>query len=111
MVKLRLKRMGSKFNAFYRIVVADARAPRDGKFIEEIGTYNPHTKEVRMNIEARDKWLAEGAVPSNTVKNLFTKIEAAKKAGKVNGEVITLIKKEKKVKVKEVIVEETKEAE
>ncbi|NQZ66187.1 MAG: 30S ribosomal protein S16 [Mycoplasmatales bacterium] len=110
MVKLRLKRMGSKFNAFYRIVAADARAPRDGKFIEEIGTYNPHTKEVRIKEELKNKWLNEGAVPSNTVKNLFTKIEAAKKAGNVNENVITLIKKAKKSKKQEaVITEETNE--
>lgn len=106
MVKLRLKRMGSKFNAFYRIVAADARAPRDGKFIEEIGYFNPHTKEVRLNEELKAKWLSEGAVPSETVKNLFTKVEAAKAAGNVNGDIITLIKKAKKEKVAEVKVEE-----
>lgn len=109
MVKLRLKRMGSKFNAFYRIVVADARAPRDGKFIEEIGIYNPHTKEVRINEELRDKWLSEGAVPSETVKNLFTKVEAAKAAGNTDGTTVTLIKKAKKVKKVEVQVEESVE--
>lgn len=110
MVKIRLKRMGSKFNAFYRIVAADSRAPRDGKFIEEIGSYNPHSKEVRINEELKEKWLNDGAVPSDTVKNLFTKIEAAKKAGNVKGEVITLIKKAKKVKKVEVeVIEEPKE--
>ncbi len=106
MVKLRLKRMGSKFNAFYRIVVADARAPRDGKFIEEIGTYNPHSKEVKLSEELRDKWIKQGAVPSNTVKNLFTKVEAAKKAGNEKDGVVTLIKKVKKAKNQEVIVDE-----
>ena len=111
MVKLRLKRMGSKFNAFYRIVAADARAPRDGKFIEEIGTYNPHTKEVRLNEELKTKWLEDGAVPSDTVKNLFTKVEAAKKAGNVNGDIITLIKKAKKAKVATVEVKEETPAE
>jgi len=55
MVKLRLKRMGSKFNAFYRIVAADARAPRDGRFIEEVGYYNPHSKETFVNTELRTK--------------------------------------------------------
>jgi small subunit ribosomal protein S16 len=55
MVKIRLKRMGSKYNAFYRIVVADERAPRDGKFIEEVGYYNPHSKEIRVNLELKDK--------------------------------------------------------
>lgn len=111
MVKLRLKRMGSKFNAFYRIVAADARAPRDGKFIEEIGSYNPHSKEVRINEELKTKWLNEGAVPSETVKNLFTKIEAAKKAGNVKDDIITLIKKEKKVKEVEVEVKAEPKAE
>ena len=106
MVKLRLKRMGSKFNAFYRIVAADARAPRDGKFIQEIGIYNPHTKEVRINEEAKNKWLGEGAVPSETVKNLFTKVEAAKKAGNTDGTTVTLIKKIKKIKKIENLVEE-----
>lgn len=50
-----MKRMGSKFNAFYRIVAADARAPRDGKFIEELGFYNPQTKEIRINEEIKNK--------------------------------------------------------
>ena len=109
MVRLRLKRMGSKFNAFYRIVAADARAPRDGKFIEEIGTYNPHTKEVRLNEEIKAKWLGEGAVPSDTVKNLFTKVAAAKAAGNFDGTTVTLIKKEKKAKKEEVVVEEITE--
>ena len=73
MVKIRLKRMGSKFNAFYRIVAADARAPRDGRFIEEIGYYNPHSKELKIDKEIAFKWLANGAQLTDTAKNLFTK--------------------------------------
>ena len=108
MVKLRLKRMGSKLNAFYRIVAADARVARDGKFIEEIGFYNPHSKEVRIKEELRDKWLSQGAVPSGTVKNIFTKYEAAKLSGNFKGESVILIKKIKKPKKveKDSLVEE-----
>ncbi|MCK5945748.1 MAG: 30S ribosomal protein S16 [Mycoplasmataceae bacterium] len=94
MVKLRLKRMGEKFNAFYRIVAADARAPRDGRFIEEIGYYNPHTKETLVRTELRTKWENEGAVASETVKNLFKKYDAMNKPG----EVVKLSVKAKKVK-------------
>ena len=102
MVKIRLKRMGSKYNAFYRIVVADARAPRDGKYIEEVGFYNPHSKEIRINEEIKNKWLGEGAQPSETVKRLFAKAAAAGS----NGKSVTLPKKEKKVKVETPVVEE-----
>ena len=72
-VKIRLKRMGKKKAPFYRIVVADARAPRDGRFIEEIGTYDP-TKDpsvYNVNEEAAKKWLANGAQPTETVARLF----------------------------------------
>lgn len=73
-VKIRLKRMGAKKSPFYRVVVADSRSPRDGRFIEEIGTYNPITKpaEVKLNEEAALKWLQNGAKPSDTVRNLFS---------------------------------------
>ncbi len=73
MTKIRLKRQGSKFNAHYKIVVADARSPRDGKFIEVVGFYNPHTKEVKLEKELIIKWLNEGAVPTISVKALFRK--------------------------------------
>ncbi|CAM9104737.1 30S ribosomal protein S16 [Mycoplasma todarodis] len=73
MVKMRLKRQGSKFNAFYKIVVADARAPRDGRFIEVVGFYNPHTKELKLEKELVFKWLNDGAVPTETVKTLLKK--------------------------------------
>jgi small subunit ribosomal protein S16 len=74
-VKIRLRRMGAKKAPFYRIVVADSRAPRDGKFIEEVGYYNPTTNpsEVNIDSEKAKKWLADGAQPSDTVRNLFKK--------------------------------------
>ncbi|UOR12750.1 MULTISPECIES: 30S ribosomal protein S16 [Halobacillus] len=74
-VKIRLKRMGSKRNPFYRVVVADSRSPRDGRFIEQIGTYNPVVNPVAVDIDA-DKaidWMSNGAKPSDTVRNLFSK--------------------------------------
>lgn len=73
-VKLRLKRMGAKQNPFYRIVAADSRAPRDGRFIEEVGYYNP-TKQpavVKLDEELVMKWLRNGAQPSDTVRNIFS---------------------------------------
>ncbi len=72
-VKLRLKRMGSKQKPFYRIVAADSRSPRDGKFIETVGTYNPigTEAEVKVNEELALKWLANGAIPTDTVRNLL----------------------------------------
>ena len=72
-VKLRLKRMGSKQRPFYRIVAADARFPRDGRFIETVGTYNPiaNPAEISINKEVALKWLANGAQPTDTVKAIF----------------------------------------
>ncbi|NLU52214.1 MAG: 30S ribosomal protein S16 [Clostridiaceae bacterium] len=73
MVKIRLKRMGAKKKPFYRIVVADSRSPRDGKFIEQVGTYDPRTNPSQFNIDAEKvkKWLANGAQPTDTVKKLL----------------------------------------
>ena len=73
MVKIRLKRMGQKKAPFYRIVVADGRAPRDGRFIEEIGYYDPNQEPsvVKVNEEAAKKWLATGAQPTDVVAKLF----------------------------------------
>ena len=73
-VKIRLKRMGSKKSPFYRVVVADSRSPRDGRFIETIGTYNPllNPAEVSINEELALQWLANGAQPSDTVRNLLS---------------------------------------
>lgn len=75
MVKIRLKRMGAHKKPFYRIVVADVRAPRDGRFIEEIGYYDPmkEPKEIKINEELAQKWLNNGAQPTDTVKSLFKK--------------------------------------
>lgn len=73
-VKIRLKRMGSKRNPFYRVVVADSRSPRDGRIIEQIGTYNPvaNPVEIKLNEEKALNWMANGAKPSDTVRNLFS---------------------------------------
>ena len=80
-VKIRLKRMGAKKAPFYRIVVADARSPRDGKFIESIGYYDPVTTpaNVKIDEEKAMKWMGNGAQPTDTVKNLFTKQGIMKK--------------------------------
>lgn len=74
-VRIRLKRMGAHKRPFYRLVVADSRSPRDGRFIEEIGTYNPLTEpaEVRIDEEKALKWLQNGAQASDTVRSLFSK--------------------------------------
>ena len=75
MVKIRLRRMGAKKAPFYRIVVADSRYPRDGRFIEEIGTYNPlkEPSEIVVNAEAAQKWIKDGAQPIDTVRILLKK--------------------------------------
>ncbi|MDO4458502.1 MAG: 30S ribosomal protein S16 [Clostridia bacterium] len=75
MVKIRLRRMGAKKNPFYRIVVADSRYPRDGRFIEEIGYYDPMQEPsvVKVNAEKAKDWMAKGAQPTDTVKSLFKK--------------------------------------
>lgn len=77
-VKIRLKRMGAKKSPFYRVVVADSRYPRDGRFIEEIGTYNPLTdpSEVNIDTEKAQKWLKNGAQPTDTVKSLLKRVGA-----------------------------------
>ena len=74
-VKIRLRRMGAKKAPFYRVVVADSRYPRDGRFIEEIGTYNPLTDPATVKIDAdlAKKWIANGAQPTDTVKALLKK--------------------------------------
>ena len=79
-VKIRLKRIGSKKVPFYRVVVADERSPRDGKFIEEIGYYNPLTDpiEVKIDAEKATKWLSNGAQPTETVRTLLKKTEIIK---------------------------------
>jgi len=75
MVKIRLKRMGAHKKPFYRVVVADSRSPRDGRFIEEIGYYNPMTEPavIKIDEEKAQKWLNNGAQPTDVVKGLFKK--------------------------------------
>lgn len=75
MVKIRLKRMGAHKKPFYRVVVADSRASRDGKFIEEIGYYNPLTEPpvIKIDDEKAKKWMGNGAQPTDVVKGLFRK--------------------------------------
>lgn len=74
-VKIRLRRMGAKKAPFYRIVVADSRFPRDGRFIEEIGTYNPLTNpsELKVDAEKAQQWIKDGAQPTDTVRALLKK--------------------------------------
>ncbi|MDR1700929.1 MAG: 30S ribosomal protein S16 [Lachnoclostridium sp.] len=80
-VKIRLKRLGQKKAPFYRIVVADVRSPRDGRFIEEIGTYDPNQDPsvVKVDEDSAKKWLANGAQPTNTVSRLFKQAGISKK--------------------------------
>jgi len=80
--KIRLKRMGAKKSPFYRIVVADSRSPRDGKFIEEIGYYNPTKEPIELKVDAEKaiKWLNNGAQPSETAKALLNKAGVKKLA-------------------------------
>ena len=75
MVKIRLRRMGAKKNPYYRIVVADSRSPRDGRCIEEIGTYNPLTEPatVTVDVEKAQTWIKNGAQPTDTVRGLLKK--------------------------------------
>ena len=72
-VKIRLRRMGSKKAPFYRIVVADSRSPRNGAFIEELGYYNPATKETQIEADKAMDWVGKGAQPTETVRSLFKK--------------------------------------
>ena len=78
MVKIRLRRMGAKKAPFYRIVVADSRYPRDGRFIEEIGTYNPVTSpvELKVDVDRAQAWIKTGAQPTETVRSLLKKAGA-----------------------------------
>jgi small subunit ribosomal protein S16 len=74
-VKMRLRRMGAKKAPFYRVIVADSRSPRDGRFIDEIGYYNPLTNpaEIKIDAEKAKKWIDNGAQPTETVKSLLKK--------------------------------------
>ena len=75
MVKIRLRRMGAKKSPYYRIVVADSRSPRDGRCIEEIGTYNPLTEPatIAVDLEKAQQWIKNGAQPTDTVRGLLKK--------------------------------------
>ena len=75
MVKIRLRRMGAKKNPYYRIVVADSRSPRDGRCIEEIGSYDPlaNPAEIRVDVEKAQTWIKNGAQPTDTVRGLLKK--------------------------------------
>ena len=77
-VKIRLARLGDKKAPFYRVVVADSRSPRDGRFIDNIGTYNPLTDpaEIKIDVEKAQKWIANGAQPTDTAKALLVKAGA-----------------------------------
>ena len=110
-VKIRLRRMGAKKRPFYRIVVADSRYPRDGRFIEEIGTYNPivDPAEVKLDKEKAMNWLKNGATPTDTVRDILSKEGVMKefheskftKSTKEKKEVKKEVKKEEKPVKKE----------
>ena len=78
MVKIRLRRMGAKKAPYYRIVVADSRSPSDGRFIEELGTYDPMAEgeKIKVNMERAKYWISNGAQPTDTVRGLLKKVEA-----------------------------------
>lgn len=79
MVKIRLRRMGAKKAPYYRIIVADSRSPRDGRFIEELGVYDPMAEgeqKIKVDMERAQYWIANGAQPTDTVRGLLKKIEA-----------------------------------
>ncbi|MGE5589560.1 MAG: 30S ribosomal protein S16 [Bacillota bacterium] len=80
-VKIRLKRMGAKKAPFYRVVVADSRSPRDGRFIDEVGYYNPTAKPAVLKVEEEKalNWMVKGAQPSDTVRSLFSGLGLMKK--------------------------------
>ena len=81
-VRIRLTRMGSKKKPTYRIVASDSRRPRDGQYIELIGTYNPGNEDVKVNEEVAMKWLNQGALPTDTVRNIFSKAGIMEKFAK-----------------------------
>ncbi|HHT55493.1 MAG TPA: 30S ribosomal protein S16 [Acholeplasma sp.] len=78
-VKIRLQRYGAKKKPFYRVVASESRSPRDGRFLEIIGTYDPLTDNVNVDAEKIEKWLSNGAKPTDTVKSLFKKYKVLDK--------------------------------
>ncbi len=103
MVRIRLARAGAKKKPFYRIVAADQRAKRDGRFLEKLGTYNPLTKELDLNKEGVQKWLSVGATATETVAKLLIKEGFEMK--------LTFVPKEKQKKAEEAAEEKAEEAE
>lgn len=97
-VKIRLKRVGAKKNPHYRVVIADARAPRDGRFIEEIGSYNPQTQPstIKIKMDRAEYWLSQGAQPTETVRSLLKKAgqNGTAQAEEVQAEVSTEVSAE-----------------
>jgi len=83
-VKIRLRRMGAKKAPFYRVIVADSRSPRDGRFVDEIGYYNPLTEPavIKIDEEKAVKWVKDGAQPTDIVKKLFEKAGISEKLSK-----------------------------
>ena len=98
-VKIRLKRMGSKKNPFYRLVVADSRKPRDGRFIEEIGYYNPLTepKILRVDADKANSWIKNGAKPTDTVERLFKENAVYEATGNFDNTDVQKAKREEKM--------------
>ena len=78
MVKIRLRRVGAKKAPYYRVIVADSRSPRDGRFIEELGTYDPSAdgEKIKVDLERAKYWISNGAQPTDTVRGLLKKLEA-----------------------------------
>ena len=78
MVKIRLRRLGAKKAPYYRVIVADSRSPRDGRFIEELGTYDPSAdgEKIKLDLERAKYWISNGAQPTDTVRGLLKKLEA-----------------------------------
>ncbi len=86
MVRIRLRRVGKKKNPVYQVIAADKRAPRDGKFIEKLGWYNPKDGAFSLRWEQIDLWMKKGAVPSNTVKNLIKRFKKQETKKEVDDE-------------------------
>ena len=107
-VKIRLKRMGAKKKPFYRLVAADSRSPRDGKFIETLGTHNPLNGETKLDEEAILKWLGTGAIPTDTARNILSREGIMKKFAESKQKVSK--KETKKEKKKEEKPKATKKA-
>jgi len=95
-LKIRLKRMGAKKSPFYRIVVSEAKTPRDGRFVEEIGYYDPIRKDLKVDNESAQKWIKNGAQPTETAKSLLVKSGAIEAPKKVYKQTAAPVKKEPK---------------